>query len=70
MGRKKGKPSVPGRTEREQKYMNEHPRCERCNKKSVHCHHVEGRGLGGWNRDESPLEALCAKCHLEKHGQR
>lgn len=69
VGRPKAHPSVVGRDARERAYARTHPTCERCGHRTEHIHHKEGRGLGGWNRTLSPLEALCSSCHLTEHGQ-
>lgn len=70
VGRPKAHPSKVGRTKREQDYAKAHRFCERgCGRPTRHVHHTKGRGLGGWNRDLSPLEALCEEHHLAEHGQ-
>lgn len=34
---------------------------------SGHRHHLDGRGLGGGNRDDSKTQLLCIRCHTEHH---
>ncbi len=82
MGQRKRHSSVKGRTRRERNYLLEHPVCEwlefmsvmdvatlvRCYAEATDVDHTEGRGLGGWNRDNSPLKAFCWRHHrLYKH---
>jgi hypothetical protein len=39
---------------------------------SFHCHHRNGRGLGGGKRDDTheACEGLCGKCHRAEHNRR
>ena len=41
--------------------------CESCGSRSVDVHHIHGR-IGKRANDISNLQALCRKCHAEKHG--
>jgi len=73
LGAKRRVRVVRGRSPREQEYMRGHPWCEECLNEGKHtrateCHHTERRGLGGWNRDTSPLKALCNEHHRRVHG--
>ena len=67
VGRPKAHPSKVGRTPREQDYARLHQDCELCGAPTRHIHHLARRGLGGWNRNYSPLQALCPECHLKAH---
>src|SRR5258708_38074424 len=73
MGQRKRHSSVKGRTRRERNYLLEHPVCEwlevmsvmdvatlvRCYAGATDVDPTEGRGLGGWDRDKSPVNAFC-----------
>jgi 5-methylcytosine-specific restriction enzyme A len=49
------------------RYLREHPLCERCGRIADSVHHVQAIEDGGARRDPENLQALCRPCHSSVH---
>jgi len=52
-----------------EKYLTDHPFCERCGAVACEVHHKKFKSRGGDDRIEN-LMAVCRKCHAKEHGIR
>ena len=48
------------------RYLRQHPRCERCGRRAELVHHIVRKSEGG-SDDHINLQALCRLCHAQVH---
>ncbi len=51
------------------RFLFEHPLCERCGAIAEHVHHIKPIEDGGARRDPANLMSVCASCHTAIHRQ-